>query len=323
MAIFVLVYQSEAFGVQVELVIYLYFVVSLAMLVFGADVLVRGASGVARNFGISKTVVGLTIVAFGTSMPELAVSLQASFVGKSDLSVGNVVGSNILNILIVLGMLALFVPLTTARRVVTFDLLFLIIISVIFYLLAFDGVISFAGATVLFAIFVWYAYKLIKRERDFDSEKEKTNIFLALLFIVGGVALLAFGSDLMIFSASEIARGFGVSELVIAVTIVAIGTSLPELVTSLMALRTKEMEIAITNVIGSNIFNSLLIISASAFVGNLTIADRLIVADMPLMIFVTLLLFLILFFRHQISRSVGVLFIAIYIAYIFYQLLAG
>lgn len=308
---------------QVELVIYLYFVVSLAMLVFGADVLVRGASGVARNFGISKTVVGLTIVAFGTSMPELAVSLQASFVGKSDLSVGNVVGSNILNILIVLGMLALFVPLTTARRVVTFDLLFLIIISVIFYLLAFDGVISFAGATVLFAIFVWYAYKLIKRERDFDSEKEKTNIFLALLFIVGGVALLAFGSDLMIFSASEIARGFGVSELVIAVTIVAIGTSLPELVTSLMALRTKEMEIAITNVIGSNIFNSLLIISASAFVGNLTIADRLIVADMPLMIFVTLLLFLILFFRHQISRSVGVLFIAIYIAYIFYQLLAG
>lgn len=303
-----------------ESVLYAFVLISLLMLTVGGDLLVRGASHLALKFGISKLIVGLTIVAFGTSAPELAVSLEAIFENKVDIAIGNVVGSNIFNILAILGLSALVAPLLIDKKLISFDLPFLVLIGVVFYILAFDGTISTIDGLLLLVLLSFYLYKLIRSEKDSQNEQSASqNLLLLLAFIVLGVLLLVYGAKLLVFSSSEIARSFGVSELVIGLTIVAVGTSLPELATSVVATIKKEREIAVGNVIGSNIFNTLFIVGLSAVFASLDlkVADTLLSFDLIFLLFITLILYFVVFKMRKISRFVGGSFVAIYIFYIF------
>lgn len=309
-----------------EIANYFYFVVSLFALGMGADLLVKNASDLARGFGVSKLIVGLTIVAFGTSAPELAVSLQAAIMEKSDLSIGNVVGSNLFNILVILGLFSLFAPIGTGQKGLKFDLIFLSIISVVFYITASDLMVSNYEAILFIAMLIWYLYKIIKREKDEKADPIiRSDRFKNTLLAVVGIAILATGADLMVFSASNIARDFGVSELFIAIAVVSVGTSLPEFVISLIAIIKKESEIAIGNVIGSNIFNTLLIVGVSALFSptNLQINSLVFSVDLPFLVIVTTALFLLLNYGKKINKPTATVFLMLYLLYILYQFLVS
>lgn len=255
---------------------YLYLIAGLLLLVAGGNYLVKGGVAVAKRFKVPTLIIGMTIVAFGTSSPEFIVSLQSALQGHPEISIGNVVGSNIANIGLILGVTALILPMSVNRTSVKIDVPFLILCSLLFFTLAQDNLISrgegliFTTLLILFTLLSIYKGKkenAVEEPAKEDIKKEKElNMISALIMIVASCAALTFGANLLIDSAVSIAKSFGVSERIISVTLVAFGTSVPELATSIMAAVRKENDIAIGNVVGSNIFNILFVIGTSALI---------------------------------------------------------
>ena len=255
---------------------YLYLIAGLALLILGGDYLVKGGVAIAKRFKVPSLIIGMTIVAFGTSSPEFIVSLQSALQGHPEISLGNVVGSNIANIGIILGITALILPMAVNRTSVKIDVPFMIFCSLLFYILAQDCSIGRGEGVILVTLLVLFTLLSIykgKKENPVeepvkeDTKKEKElNMISAIIMIVASCAALTVGANLLIDSAVSIAKDFGVSERVISVTLVAFGTSIPELATSIMAAIRKENDIAIGNVVGSNIFNIGIVAGVPAFV---------------------------------------------------------
>lgn len=256
----------------------LFLVLGFVMLVKGADLFVDGASGIATKFGIPQIVIGLTIVAMGTSAPEAAVSITAAFAGNADITIGNIVGSNILNILIILGISALVYPLAIQKSTLIIDIPVVLLATVVLYLLGFDGNISRIDAMIMLVIFAAYLSYLfigakkeasLQKAENTDAEEnaaKEISLLKASIFTVIGLALIIGGSKFVVNSATAIAKALGLSQRFIGLTIVALGTSLPELFTSVTAALKKNSDIAIGNIVGSNIFNILFIVGLSGLI---------------------------------------------------------
>lgn len=309
-------------------------IVGLVLILLGADALVNGASAVARKYGISEFVVGLTIVGIGTSAPELIVSAISAINGSSDIAIGNVVGSNISNVFMILGVTAIIAPITLTKSNLKYDLPIALGVSLLLFVLAYDSiflgkefnVISRWDGLILIAMFVLFMIYSFKssasgeqNEESAESENGKVNIVKSVLLIVCGLVGLVLGGRLFVNSGSDIARGFGVSDAFIGITVMAVGTSLPELAASVNAALKKKGQMALGNVIGSNIFNILLILGTSSIIRPLTLGGITMI-DMGMMILTTVMIMLsaLLISKKEIKRGVGALFFMIYIAYIVY-----
>lgn len=307
----------------------------LALLVLGGELLVRGAASLARSVGLSSLVVGLTVVAFATSAPELAVTLDAVLGGEPDLAVGNVIGSNIVNVLLILGLSALVAPLVVLTRVVKVDIPMMIAMSVATLVLALDGSIGTADGLLLAGALVAYtsaSIVLARRESQADADLEGDTTDLgavsrprSLLLVLLGIGLLVAGARLLVGGATTIATELGVSSLVIGLTVVALGTSLPELATSVIAARRGERDIAVGNIVGSNVFNIGAVLGVSAVVSGtaIPVSDAVVAIDLPLMVAAALALLPVAFTGFRLSRAEGALFVGLYLAYTSYLLLAA
>ena len=260
------------------------FLVGLALVVFGADYLVEGASAVARRFGLSEFVIGLTIVGMGTSAPEMVVSFIGAAQGNADIALGNVVGSNIFNTLLILGITALILPMAITKENRRRDIPMNIVTVVVLILLGLEHTIFGIGSDglsrldggILLALFIgymWFSFKHSSPDSDSPSETRQLKIWLAILYIAGGLSALVFGGRMFVNSAVSIAQTLGVSDKFIAITIIAGGTSMPELATCVAAAVKKKGQLALGNIIGSNIFNVLLILGGSALINPLSFAD--------------------------------------------------
>ncbi|PPS43205.1 calcium/sodium antiporter [Chroococcidiopsis sp. TS-821] len=310
-------------------------IIGLVLLVAGAEILVRGASRLAASAGVSPLVIGLTIVAYGTSSPELAVSLQSAFAGQADIALGNVVGSNIFNVLFILGVSALVAPLIVSQQLVKFDVPIMIGVSFLTQLLGYDGRIGRFDGILLFICGVAYTLFLIyqsRQEKDTAVQEEyareygnygTTAWLVNLGLILGGLVLLVIGSRWLVSGAIAIAQAIGVSQLVIGLTIVAAGTSLPEVATSVVASMRGERDIAVGNVVGSNIFNILAVLGlASIFSPNgVAVSAAALRFDIPVMIVTAIACLPIFFTDNVISRWEGILFLGYYVAYTTYLIL--
>lgn len=309
-------------------------VAGLVGLFFGGNWLVRGASNLALSFGVSVLIIALTFVAIGTSMPELLVSLQAAMTGKSDLAVGNVIGSNIANIGLILGATGLIAPLSVKAILLRREIPIMILISALAFVLTIDGQISRLDGAILllsFAAFNLLFYWLARRESETQKRllsdlEDKPDAGLSrwreFLFLFAGVVALVLGSRMMVEGAVNLARLFGISELVIAITLVAFGTSLPELAASLSAAYHRETDLAIGNVVGSNIANLLLVLGVTAFVQPISVDRGEVQFEFIVMIAFAVLL--IPFMRHQrLGRRGSAIFLGAYIAFVIYSIAAG
>lgn len=310
----------------------LFLFLGLAILTLGAELLVRGASRLAVGLGITPLVVGLTVVAYGTSAPELVVSVQSALAGQSDLALGNVVGSNIFNVLFILGVSALIVPLKVDQKLIRFDVPLMIGLSGLVLVLGWDGRLGpIEGLVFLVGLLVYTAWAIISSRREsakieteyageFGGSGTKPTITANLLqvgLVLGGLVLLVLGAKWFLFGAIEIARHLGVSELVIGLTIVAAGTSLPEVATSIVAAIRGERDIAVGNVVGSNLFNIMGVLGLSALVskGGIQISDSALAVDIPIMFGVAIACLPIFATGNVISRWNGAVFLGYYIAY--------
>jgi cation:H+ antiporter len=291
-------------------------------LAVGANWLVDGASRLALRFGISPMVVGLTVVGFGTSMPEFSVSVLAAARGSSDLSLGNAVGSNIMNLLLVLGVAAVVVPIHVigARKVLVRDLVFGLIPAAILLIMARDGNISRATAGVLLAVFSTFLWTALTQTRKADTtETVVTGSPLRHLAItVVGIAVLVGGSEMLVRGGVELARRFNVSEAVIGLTLVAFGTSLPELATSVTAVLKGESEIGVGNVLGSNVFNLGMVVGTAFLIRPGSVSTFVIFQDIPILIASTLVVGLIVLRDGRINRWEGALMLSIFTAYLIF-----
>lgn len=313
---------------------YILLIIGFILLIKGADVFVDGASKISKKLGIPSIIVGLTIVSLGTSAPELAVSVLSSLKGSNDMAVGNVLGSNIFNILMVLGTTALFTKTIIHKKDVKRDYLVTLGSSILFTVLTFTiliqgqvNVLSRLDGLVLFALCVAYIFVLVKSAlKNKESLIEEENIseikvFPNIIKILIGIVAIIYGGDLVVDSASAIGMSFGMSEKIVGLTIVAIGTSLPELVTSIVAAKKGENEIALGNVLGSCIFNILLIIGTSSMISPITVASTLII-DFAFLISILVLLGIMIFASKKESKTIskfeGLLFISLYIGYIIF-----
>ena len=307
----------------------LLFVLGIALLVLGAELLVRGASRLALAAGVSPLVVGLTVVAFGTSAPELAVSVRAAFAGSADIAYGNVVGSNIFNVLFILGLSALVAPLVVDRQLIRRDVPIMVGVSLLLPLLALDGRIGRMDGALLFgAILAYTVFSVIQSRRERAATREEMEAgasdeppgawWANLLLVVGGVGMLVLGARWLVDGAVVFARALGVSELIIGLTIVAAGTSLPEVATSVLASIRGHRDIAVGNVVGSNIFNILCVLGLSGVVAprGIPVAPGAFSFDTPVMIAVALACLPIFFSGPGITRWEGALFLFYYAAYV-------
>lgn len=309
---------------------WIFLVVGLVLLVVGADLLVKGAARLAGSFGIPALVIGLTVVAFGTSAPELAVSVKAAYAGQAELAIANVVGSNIFNVLFILGAAAMISPLIISRQLIRQDVPIMVLISVVALLMTLDGNISRLEAGILFAGLLSYTWFLFRQGKakgadTVDEEveamlKTKVPAWQNLLLVIGGLTLLVLGARWLVESAVEIARAWGVNEAVIGLTIVAAGTSLPEVVTSIVATVRGERDIAVGNVVGSNIFNILCVLGLSGLVSPVPLlaGEQMAMVDIPVMVAVAVLCVPLFFIGSVLNRIEGLLFMLLYIAYTWY-----
>ncbi len=287
------------------------------LLVKGADFFVDGSSKIAKKFGIPELIIGLTIVAMGTSAPETAVSIAAALKGTADISIGNVVGSNILNILIILGISATIRTIKVGKTTIKYEIPFMIAISALLLLLGLDGTIDFKDGIILWLLFIAYlTYLIIMAKKDKQKKEKKSKVILwqAILATLGGLALIIVGSDISVDAASKIARYAGLSERFIGLTIVALGTSLPELVTSVTAAFKGNNDIAIGNIVGSNIFNILFVIGTSSLILPITFASTFKI-DSLVMIGAALLLFICSLKKQKLDRFSGILMLLSYALY--------
>ena len=314
----------------------------LVLLVVGAEALVRGASRLAAALGIAPLIIGLTIVAFGTSSPEMAVSVQSVLAGQTDIAVGNVVGSNIFNVLFILGLSALITPLLVAQQLVRLDVPIMIGVSVVLLLMALNGVIEQWEGAVLFAGIIGYTIFQIVQSRkgketaaveaEYAEEYGKPEprstrrMLLKIGMAVVGLVLLVLGARWFVDGAVQLARAFGISEVIIGLTIVAAGTSLPEVATSLVAAFRGERDIAVGNVVGSNIFNILAVLGLSSLVSpgqGLPVSLGMIELDIPFMIAVAVACLPVFVTGNTIARREGGVFLAYYVAYTVYLVLTS
>ncbi|MDQ3268671.1 MAG: calcium/sodium antiporter [Pseudomonadota bacterium] len=314
------------------------FVSGLVSLILGAEVLVRGASRLALSLGISPLVVGLTIVAIGTSSPEVAVSVGAAIEGQTDIAIGNVVGSNIFNVLLILGISALIVPLLVDTQIVRQEVPIMIGASLLLLAFGLDGRVGRLEAAVLLALLIAYVAFLVVQSRrqqqavraaaavpEIGDDGRKPSLVLQLLLIGGGLALLVLGSRWLVDASVALAQAIGVSDLVIGLTIVAAGTSMPEVATSVMAAVRKQRDIAIGNVVGSNIFNILGCLGLAGLVSptGLPLAPSVLNFDLWVMLAVAFACLPVFLTGRKIARWEGAVFVFYYIAYVAYLILAA
>ena len=302
----------------------------LVLLVFGAELLVRGAARLAENFGVPALVVGLTVVAFGTSAPELAVSVRAAYAGQVELAIANVVGSNIFNTLFILGLAALVSPLIVAPQLIRQDVPVMIGVSAVAVAMVLDGSLTRLEAALLVAALLAYTLFLFfqgrKSERapagagDSAQRPLEQPAWKNLLLVAAGLALLVMGARWLVDGAVEIASALGVSEAVIGLTIVAAGTSLPEVMTSVVATLKGERDIAIGNVVGSNVFNILCVLGLSGLVSPLPLlaGPQMATVDLPVMLGTACLCLPLFFVGGTLNRFEGALFLILYISYVWY-----
>lgn len=305
-------------------------VVGLVVLVAGGEGLVRGASAIAHRFGLSQLVIGLTIVAVATSSPEFAVSVGAVLRGEPEIAVGNVVGSNIANILLILGVSALILPLVAKRRLVKADVPVMVVLSLLLLLLALDGTVSRWDGLLLLVLFLSHLVWAVLTGRSTEEEESGSadtpappGLGRAVLLVLGGVGLLVLGAQWLVSGASAIASDLGLSNLVIGLTVVAVGTSLPELTASVIAVRKGERDLAVGNIVGSNIANIGLVLGLPAILKaeGIPVPGAALALDIPLMIAAALALLPIAFTGFVIARWEGGLFVALYGSYVAYLVL--
>ena len=306
-------------------------VIGFALLIWGADFFVDGASRVAARLKIPQIVIGLTIVAFGTSAPEAAVSISAGLKGSADLAVSNVVGSNILNIGIILGVSALITPLAVQKGTRKFEMPYVMIVTVILMLLGmFDGKLGWVDGLILWAgmiLFLVYLLNVAKKgkaevqeEEQNEKKKKAPLIWLIAKILIGGVAIV-FGSDFAVDGATAIATSVGWSERLIGLTIVSLGTSLPELVTSVIAAIKKNADIAIGNIVGSNIFNILFVLGTTALITPVAYTEAFIIDNIVAFVIAALLLVLVLNKNCKLKRVGGGILLASYVIYFVYLMI--
>jgi cation:H+ antiporter len=304
---------------------YILLSIGLVILLGGGKFLVDGASGLALKFGLSPGLVGLTIVAMGTSAPELLVSVSAALKGNSDIAVGNVVGSNIANISLVLGITAIVYPIIIHRSILKIDYLFTVLTAFLFYALAYNNILSRTEGMVLVGLLVAlniYFFKKIKPANNDAEAMEELDIkpmslLKSSVFLVLGIIGLYFGSETFVNNAVIISKTFGISERVIGVTVIAVGTSLPELITSILAAIKKKTDIAVGNILGSNIMNILAIIGITATIQPIPVTEVFLSKDFLWMIGITIVLFPIFLSKGRIARIEGVFLLGIYAVYLF------
>jgi cation:H+ antiporter len=295
--------------------------VGFVMLIKGADVFVDGSSNIAKRFGIPSIIVGLTIVAMGTSAPEFSVSVQSALAGMDDISIGNVVGSNLFNLLVVLGVSSIIgkLKITDYKNVIM-----MLLSSLILLLFSFNGQLTRSEGIVLLLIFAGYIFNLVlKAIKDNNKTEENENVkplFTTIISCIIGLIAIVWGGDLVVESASAIAQQLGMSQNLIGLTIVAIGTSLPELVTSVVATKKGELDIATGNVIGSNIFNLLLIIGASVAINPMVVSTVAII-DIMFTVAVVILFIILTGKNESLDKVKGIPLILIYVAYIIYTII--
>ncbi len=304
---------------------YLLFSLGLLMLVFGGDWLVKGAVAIAERSGIPPLVIGLTIVAFGTSAPELVISLKAALTNQGGIAVGNVVGSNIANVLLVLGVPALFSTITGSEKGMKTTLSFLIAVTIMFMVMMYYGPINRSDGLMLLValgLFLSLQFNAARRHQhevdDYHDELGEipTSMGVILSYLIGGLVLLPIGASIAVDSAADIARAWNVSEEVIGLTIVAIGTSLPELVTGIMAARHNNTSVAVGNIIGSNLFNIAAIMGVTATVVDVPVGTHILSFDMWVMLFTTILLIALPIFHLELRRMAGLVLTGSYVAYL-------
>ena len=310
-----------------------YLVAGAVLLFGGGEFLVRGSVAIATRYGISKLVVGLVIVGFGTSAPELLVSVQAALSGSPDISVGNVVGSNIANVLLIVGAAGLIAPVANSDPAIRRDLIMMVaasLIAVALFLTGDIGRLAGAGLLAVLAVYLFTTYALEQKRRrlaqgsdrddaDRDDDEEGLALLPALLRVVAGIVMLVVGARLMVTGAVGIARDFGVSEAVIGVTVVAIGTSLPELATALIAGWKRQSQVVLANVVGSNIFNILSILGATAVIAPIAVSGRFAIWDGPIMAAIAVAMLVYLFAFRTIGRPMAAVMLVAYAGYIAVQ----
>ena len=308
-------------------------IAGLALIVFGADYLVDGASGIARRFGLSEFVIGLTIVGMGTSAPEMVVSFIGAFQGNADIAIGNVVGSNIMNTLLILGVTALILPMVITpsnwKRDIPMNILITVLLIVLgleytlFHIGTQDGLTRWDGA-ILLALFIGYMVLSFKGNKpdEEDTPAKQRSIGLCLLLIAAGIGGLAFGGNLFVNNATELARALGVSDKFIAITILAGGTSMPELATCVVAAAKKKGQLALGNIIGSNVFNILLILGGSALIHPLSF-EHINYVDLGVLLLSAFVLLTasLIGKKHKIDRFDGVFFLLIWASYMAYLII--
>lgn len=297
-------------------------VIGFVMLVKGADFFVEGAAGIAARFGIPQLVIGLTIVAMGTSAPEAAVSITAARAGSAGITIGNVVGSNIMNILLILGITSVIVPIAVQKSTVRYEIPFMLVVTAVLAVLGMSGhkIILIEGIVlwVLFAVYLAYLFLMARNGKSEEQEEQKP-IWMQIAFLVIGAVGIVWGSDLTVDSASKIATALGMDDRLIGLTIVAFGTSLPELVTSVTAARKGKADIAIGNIVGSNLFNILFVVGTTALITPVIFQPNFLWDTLVAFLAGVLLWFGVLRER-QLKRPMGIVMLLCYAAYFIYLL---
>ncbi|MEO1198999.1 MAG: calcium/sodium antiporter [Pseudomonadota bacterium] len=307
---------------------YLELAAGLTLLVIGGDALVRGAVGLAERFAIPPIIIGLTIVAFGTSAPELIVSITAALGGAPGIALGNVVGSNVANIFLVLGVPALIAAIPTAQPFVRRNTLFMIGVTLIFIALCFTGQLVFWHGLVLVTLLLLFLAEsartaLRQREPIDPGEEGVSNPWLAILLVAAGLIGLPLGARFTVEGASTIAASWGVSDAAIGLTVVAIGTSLPELAATILAAIRRQGGIVVGNVIGSNLFNMMAIMGITVLIAPIPVDEKFLEIDLWIMLAAALVLVPFVWWRQKIGRIAGVVFSVIYVAFIWFALTEG
>lgn len=309
---------------------YILLLIGFVFLIKGADGFVSGASSIAQKFKIPSLLIGLTIVAFGTSAPEAAVSITAAIKGQNDMAIANVVGSNIFNFLVVIGITAMIKPIKVQKSTIIKEFPFVILASFVFWIISHDvkfqsspeNILSKADGYILLSLFVIFMYYLIEmaitsKDKISENEIQEISTSKSIIYSIVGIAGIILGGQLVVNSASSIAIKWGMSENLVGLTIVSIGTSLPELVTSIVAAKKGESDIAIGNAVGSNIFNLLFVLGISSAIHSIAIHTE-VFYDMIVMIFATILTYLFAVTKKNINRGEGVILFLIYIVYLIY-----
>lgn len=313
---------------------FLILIIGFIFLIKGADIFVEGAASIARKFNVPSMIIGLTIVAMGTSAPEAAVSITSSLAGQNDMSVANVVGSNFFNILMVLGVSSIIAKLPVQKDTIKKDAPFLIIVSTLLLLFGLNLKISRIEGVILLALFTYFLIDTIKSAKKSSNKSDSDEIAATsdievsdevsmpktILVCIVGIVGIVLGGDMVVNSATSIATSFGMSANLVGLTIVAVGTSLPEFVTSIVAIKKGETEIAIGNVIGSNIFNILFVLGLATTIYPITISMFALI-DVIFMVAITVLLYLFMKKDYSLVKKQGFIFVAIYIAYMIYTII--